>query len=190
MLHQYDRNCDTRINSSNKEVIRQLWNRAHMKVMKLAALIAVGENPINPVILVPHAEWAINLVNADIAALTERFEAGEIGSNSFELKQSQDIIRMIKDYINSPYEKMEKYMQSKSPQMHLDKVIPYVYLNKRLAAVASFRNDRAGATVSLKRAIQNLVDSDRLKELGKVWCNEKYGTTQRCFIVSDLSILN
>jgi hypothetical protein len=188
MLHQYDRNCDTRINSSNKEVIRQLWNRAHMKVMKLAALIAVGENPINPVILVPHAEWAINLVNADIAALTERFEAGEIGSNSFEVKQSQEIIRLIKEYINSSYEKIERY--SKFPKLHFDKVIPYAYIQRRLVASAAFRNDRSGATFAIKRALQNLVDADRIKEASKQYMSEKYGTNQRCFVVSDVSILD
>ena len=42
----------------------------------------------------------------------------------------------------------------------------------------------------MKRALQNLVDSDRLKELGKVWANEKYQTSQRCFVVADLSILD
>jgi hypothetical protein len=74
--------------------------------------------------------------------------------------------------------------------LHNDKIIPYVYLNKRLAAASVFRLDRNGATIALKRAIQTLVDSDRLAELGKVWCNEKYGTSQRCFVVKDLSLLD
>jgi hypothetical protein len=28
---------------------------------------------------------------------------------------------------------------------------------------------RGGPTIAIKRAIQNLVDGDRLKELGKIW---------------------
>jgi hypothetical protein len=74
--------------------------------------------------------------------------------------------------------------------MHQDKVIPYIYLNKKLAPLSSFRNDKSGATFAIKRAIQNLVDSDRLKEMGKNWTNEKYGTSQRCFVIGDLSILD
>jgi hypothetical protein len=150
---------------------------------------ALNEDMINPVILVPHAEWAINLVNADIAALTERFEAGEIGSNSFELRQSLEIIRVIKDYVTMPYDKIEKYLQFKSPQMHLDKAIPYIYIQRRLVAAAAFRNDRAGATVAMKRALQNLVDADRIREMGKPWASEKYKTSQRCFVINDVSIL-
>lgn len=188
LLFDFDKYADNRINSSGKEVIRQLWNRAHIKVLKLSALIAVGENMIEPTINEAAMNWAANLVCADIAALTERFEAGEIGSNSFEVKQAGEIIRVIKDYIKFPYEKVDKY--SKSPQMHSDKVIPYVYLQRRLVAAAAFRNDKAQATFAIKRAIQNLVDSDRLKELGKMWAQEKYGTSQRCFVVNDLAILD
>lgn len=178
------------INSSGKEVIRQLWNRAHIKVLKLAALVAVGENMIDPTVTPVHVNWAANLVCNDIAALTERFEAGEIGSNSFEIKQTNEIVRMIRDYVRLPYEKVEKYCQFKSPQMHSDKVVPYIYLNKRLSALGAFKSDKAGATVAIKRAIQNLVDSDRIKELGKIWASEKYGTSQRCFVVNDMSILD
>jgi hypothetical protein len=81
-------------------------------------------------------------------------------------------------------------MPAKSTILHNDKVIPYVYLQRRLVASASFRLDKAGATVALKRTIQNLIDSDRLKELGKQWSNDKYGTSQRCFVVADLGVLD
>jgi hypothetical protein len=190
LLYDFDKYSDNRINSSNKEVIRQLWNRAHIKVLKLSALIAVGNNMIEPTIQVQDMEWAANLVQADIQSLTERFEAGEIGANTFEVRQGQDIIRMIKDYVYSPYDKIEKYIQFKSQPMHNDKVIPYVYLNKRLSPLSSYRNDKLGPTIAIKRAIQNLIDSDRIREVGKKWVDEKYGTSQRAFIISDTSILN
>lgn len=190
MLNDFDKYSDAKINKSNKEVIRQLWNRAHLKVLKLSALIAVGENMVAPTITAENMLWAASMIQADIAALTERFEAGEIGGNSFEIKQANEIIRMIKDYTTSPYENISKYMPPKSTNLHTDKIIPYAYLSKRLIAIAAFRTDKSGATFAIKRAIQNLIDNDRIKELGKVWTNEKYGTSQRCFVVADLSILD
>lgn len=192
LLFDFDKFADTKINHSNKEVIRQLWNRAHIKVLKLSALIAVGENMIEPTINEAAMNWAANLVRNDIATLTERFEAGEIGSNSFEIKQSNEIIRVIKDYIKLSYEeaKIEKYAPG-SKKLHSDKVIPYVYIQRRLVAAAAFKNDtKTGATNAMKRAISNLVDADRIKELGKVWASEKYSTAQRCFTVNDLTILD
>lgn len=189
LLYDFDKYSDNRINSSSKEVIRQLWNRAHIKVLKLSALIAVGNNMIEPTISATDMQWAANLVQADIAALTERFEAGEIGANSFEVKQAGEIIRTIKNYVLSPYEEVSKY--SKFPALHSDKVIPYAFIQRKLVSAAAFRNDtKTGATNALKRAIQNLIDSDRIKELGKHWAQEKYGTSQRCFVVNDLTILD
>lgn len=188
MLYDFDKYADQRINGSSKEVIRQLWNRAHIKVLKLSALIAVGENMIEPTINAEHMNWAAGMVQADIQALTERFEAGEIGSNSFEVKQAQEIIRVIKDYVKLPYEQIYKY--SKFPVLHSDRVIPYAYIQRRLVAAAAFRNDKSGATFSIKRAVQTLVDTDRIKEVGKALVNDKYGTSQRCFVVADLTILN
>lgn len=190
LLYDFDKFADSRINSSNKEVVRQLWNRAHIKVLKLSALLAVGQNMIEPVITEADMRWAADLVQADIAALTEKFEAGEIGANTFEVKQAHEIIRVVKDYYKLPYANVEKYMQPKLPNMHADKVIPYAYIQRRLVSAAAFRNDKSGATFSIKRTVQNLIDSDRIKELGKQWANDKYGTTQRCFVVNDLSIFD
>jgi hypothetical protein len=191
LLYEFDKYADNRINGSNKEVIRQLWNRAHIKVLKLSALIAVGEDFNFPTINEAAMNWAANLVCADIAALTERFEAGLIGANTFEVKQAGEIVRVVKDYNKLTYEeaKIEKYAPG-SQKMHIDKVIPYVYIQRRLVAAAAFRNDKGGPTIAIKRAIQNLVDADRIKELGKVWANDKYGTSQRCFVVNDLGILD
>lgn len=190
MLSDFDKYADNRINNTNKDTIRQLWNRAHIKVLKLSALIAVGQNMIEPTIQASDMKWAADLVQADIAALTERFEAGEIGHNTFEIKQAGEIIRVIKDYYKLPYESVSKYMQPANPVLHQDRVVPYVYIQRRLIAAAAFRNDKSGATFAMKRAIQNLVDADRIKELGKVWAQEKYGTSQRCFALSDLGILD
>jgi hypothetical protein len=189
ILRKFDKLADLKINSARDDVVAELWNRAHMKVLRLSALIAVGVNMIEPEVKIEYVNWAINLVQTDIRILSTRFESGEIGSTSHEIKQSKEIIRVIKDYIRSDFSKVEKYLQVKSQKLHDDKVIPYVYLNKRLAAASVFRLDRAGATVAMKRAIQTLVDSDRISELGKVWASEKYGTSQRCFVVKDLSIL-
>lgn len=190
MLYDFDKYADNRINSTSKDTIRQLWNRAHIKVLKLSALLAVGQNMIDPTITAADMDWSANLVMADIQALTERFEAGEIGANTFEIRQAGEIIRVIKDYYKLPYESVSKYMQPANPVLHQDRVVPYVYIQRRLIAAAAFRNDKSGATFAMKRAIQNLVDADRIKELGKVWAQEKYGTSQRCFALADLAMLD
>jgi hypothetical protein len=191
LTENFDKYCDTQINSTIKEVIRQLWNRAHIKVLKLSALIAVGCNVSEPLIIPEYVKWSIDMVQNDIRALSEKFETGMIGTNTLEVKQSIDIIKAIKDYYVMPFEEVKKYCQGKSAgTLHVAKVISYAYLNKKLSAMASFRLDRAGATNSLKRAIQILLDSDKIRELPRGEAAQNYGTSQRCFLVSDLTMLD
>jgi hypothetical protein len=59
LFEDFDRYCDDQINSDNsREVTRHMWNRAHIKAMKLAGLVAVGIAPYNPVVDRDCAQWA------------------------------------------------------------------------------------------------------------------------------------
>lgn len=183
-----DTYADKQINSAAKEVTRQLWNRAHIKTLKLSATLAVGVNPYNPVIELSHAEWAWELVQKDIRSLASKFEQGLIGANSDEIRQVEEMKRVMRLYLKEPWEKIQTYAHIKA--LHDNKVIPYAYLNKRLTSVAVFKNDRLGATASIKRCLQNMVDNDDIKELGKIYTHERFGTSQRVFVLSNLKILD
>ena len=191
MAHGFDKYCDAQINSTYKEVIRQLWNRAHIKVLKLSALIAVGVNMAEPLIVPEYIKWSIEMVQNDIRALSEKFESGMIGANTSEIKQGIDLIHMIKWYLTNDFETVQKYCQGKGAgTLHHAKIVSYAFLNKRLSSMASFKNDRVGVTNALKRAIQILLDSDKLREIPKSELAQKYGTNQRAFMVSDVSLLD
>jgi hypothetical protein len=175
------------VNKSPNDMYRQLWTRAHVKALKISALLAVGVNYIKPVITMDHVEYAINLVRNDIRALSDKFERGLIGSTSNEMHQVNEIIRVVKDYVTLPFDKVKNY--SDTAKMHRDKVVPYMYISRRLIAIAAFRHDKQGSTSGIKRALKLLTEGDKLRELPKSQMQDKYGTTQLCFIVSDPSIL-
>lgn len=184
-----------KINETSNEVILQLWNRAHLKALKLAGLVAVGVHPYEPIITHAHLMWAIDLVQSDIQNLIKRFEIGEVGVNTSENKQQTEVIRMIKDYVIKPWDDISKYV-GKSDNNHARKlmydnrVIPYSYIQKRCILLAAFRNDKIGATNSLKRTLQVLTESDKIREVGRQELAQRYGTVQRAFIVSDLDLIS
>lgn len=183
---KFERHCTDTQNQTHMEVKRQLWSRAAMKAMRLAATIAIGVNFHTPTITVEYLTWAINMVQSDIKALSAKFESGEIGSNSHETKQIEDVIRVIKSYFKDA-DTATKY---KIPAIIYDaKVIPYAYLAKRLMSQPAFRLDRVGATLALKRTLQTMLDSDKLREVHKAEMAHKFGSSQRAFMVSDLTIL-
>ncbi len=190
MLDEFDTYADALINKADKDIIKQLWNRAHIKALKLSALVAVGVHMIVPTILPQYVEWAINIVRADIKALSQKFESGLIGTNAGEIKQQHDLKRVIRDWVMRDWEYCKKYCQGKADKnLHSDNIIPSSYLNKRLVGVASFANDSRKGTAALKVAIQVLVDGDKIREVGNDEKLKRYNTTQKCYIISDPSLL-
>lgn len=187
---QYDKYCDKQINNSSKDIAKQLWNRAHIKTLKLAACIAVGCNMYDPCIEVAHLEWAISMINNDINMLSTKFDKGEIGYNTQESRQVDEVTRMIKDYVLEDWDKIKKYCaDAKIERMHTDKVISYAYLSRRLLSNAAFKNDKQGATLALKRVLQTMIDRDYIREIGRAELMNKFGTTQKAYIVSNVNIL-
>lgn len=188
LLDEFDRTCDSHINHTSKDTVRHLWNRAHMKVMKLAALIAVGVNYVEPIIISEYVEWAKKLVVNDIEKLSKKFDEGEVGLSTFENQQVKDVIKTIKEYLTKDWSELVKY-NSGNQQMHNERVIPYSFLSRRLISASSFRGDKLGSTAALKRCLQIMVDSDKLREVPKTELVTRFGTTQKAYMVSDTRIL-
>jgi len=194
MSDTFDQFATDKINQTTNEVVLNLWNRAHLKALKLSALIAVGVNMYDPVVTKDILVWAIDLVQRDIKSLTIKFESGEVGQNVGENRQQIEIIRMIKEYIDNEYSYIERYMSgginpATRQMMHSNRVVPYSYISRRLIASTTFRNDKAGSTGAIKRVIQTMVDSDKLREVPRHEMQNKFGSTQRAFMISDLSVL-
>lgn len=187
LFDRFNDYCDGQINDQQaRETNRHLWNRAHLKAMKLAALVAVGIDPYAPYIDYMAAEWATSLVVKDAENLLARFEAGEIGQGALgasEASQIKDMKKIIALWLSGD-PNGAKY--GVTPDMARDGVVPLSSLQRRLMAVASFRTDRMGATNAIKRASQHLLDADELRELPKAQAHSKYGAAARMFIVSDI----
>lgn len=187
---KYSKRCDDFINDkSNNEVVIELWNRAHLKVLKLAAIVSVGINMWNPTIEKEHMDWAIGMVDADIKTLTEKFESGKIGANTQEVKQIDEVSRVIKDYATGKWEDIIKYCSIKDKKSFEDKVIPYGYISKRLVSSAAFRVDKMGATFAIKRTLQILLDRDHIQELSREQLKQKFGTTQKSYMITNVKLL-
>lgn len=187
----YDEFCTRNINKADKDVTRHLWNRAHMKVLKLAGLVSIGINMYDPLITKEHIEWAINMVTNDIEILTKRFDTGNVGASTGEIAQIELLIKITKNYIMSDYEYIAKYIgkDERAKQLHHNKVIPYVFLSRKLLTYAPFKNDKRGATEALKRCLQVLCDRDSFREMSKHEMTNRFGSTQKAFVVSDVNVL-
>lgn len=184
MLRKFDKQCDLNINSSEREVRRHLWNRAHIKVLKLSALVAVGCHPYEPTITPDMVTWAMNITIADINNLLGRFDAGDIGDSSNEMKQMNKVVELVKKYIVSPWADISKSAGETNSHLHSARVIPYGFLQRHLVGMACFRNDRQGSTNAIKRAIKTLVERGDMQEVGRADMTKLYNTTANCYMIT------
>lgn len=79
MCDAYNDLCDSNINATQDEAIRQAWNRAHLKVLRLAALLATADNCFNPIVTTTHVQWAIDFSNHGLNLMLDRWKSGDIG---------------------------------------------------------------------------------------------------------------
>lgn len=161
LLDEFDVRADSIMNESKVEVEAQVWNRAHLKALKLSALLAVGVNPHQPVVTNDLAQWAIAFVTRDCTLLAGRFSAGDVGNG--DSKQYHDFRRIVNEFFALSAEKQSGY--GVTTAMLKAKIIPYLYLSRRTVNLAAFKSDRLGATVALKRTIQGYLDSGLLVEI-------------------------
>lgn len=171
ILDDLDQECDRRINAHHSEVEVQMWNRAHLKALKLSALLAVGSDMLNPSIQAEHARWAVATVRAEVTSVSTRFSSGDVGTG--DSKQLHTVQRVLLEYLKGKPEHAEKY--GCPTALHSARIVPYLYFQRRTANLPAFRNDKLGASSALKRALSGLVDAGVLVEMGRNSLAAKYG---------------
>jgi hypothetical protein len=169
LLINFNHRVDTKIRGA-QDTIREIWNRAHLKALKLAGVIAVGVNSHKPLVTGAIANWAVNMVQKDCEALQARFTSGDIGQG--DSKQINDVKRIIENYINLPFSIAEKF--GANEKLHKAYLIPYQFVIKKTYSLASFKNDKMGSTIALKRTIQTMIDMGMIKEFSKEKLETKY----------------
>lgn len=168
------------INAAPSPIHGELWNRAHLKTLKLASIRAVGINPDFPVVTKADAEWAAGIVGTQTAALIQRFERGDVGEEvGNEAKQRAHVIRVIADYLHRPWHELEKY--GGAWRMHEVGVITEAHISRRLITLAAFKGGR-GPTENIKATIKTLLDADELREIPRAQMFERFGQKPRAFV--------
>lgn len=183
----FDEYCDNLINASSKNIVqRELWNRAHLKALKLAGLVAVGVNPNDPIVTLDVANWAIDLIQRDIRSLTERFASGEVKLSDSEGQQVEKLQATIRDWLTEPWNKLQGYAKGLKA-LYDAKVISYTYLSRKLTPLNVFKSDPRGGTFALKRALNTMCDRGDIVEIPKHVAERDFKTGQLCYAIRNLA---
>ncbi len=153
---EFDEYCTDVINSSDDEFIIGLWNRGHLRILKLAALLAVGVNPDQPEIGMLEIQWAHTLVLRGINTMLKRFMSGRIGEAAGHEDQQAAVTRSLYRYIATPYTMEWGKAHGFSAELHMARVVSYAYIQHQTRSLSCFRRSRQAAT-DLKIVIDEMI---------------------------------
>lgn len=137
----------------------QVWNRAALTVKKIAALVAIGCNHINPVVTVEHVTWSIALVERSAKSMEQHTSAAQE-------RREEHRIRMIYEFVIKWFHEMQDEHRKLMGALdwHLaHKVAPRGIIFDQVATRSEFQvRDYFESTLSIDRmfdaAIKSLVN--------------------------------
>lgn len=173
LLDDFDRFADSHINGAIREVELQLWNRAHLKALKMSALLAIGHNLHAPEITQADADWAMRFVLADIKTITERFNNDEVGTG--DARRDSEVRKAIDNYADIPQKRREKSYKVPAKISNFGEMIPFSYLRRFLYRKAAFQEHRLGANAAIKHTLVAMVESGIISQLPPKSVYDKYG---------------
>jgi hypothetical protein len=155
----------------------KIYSRAHLRVLRLAGLVAVGMAASCPVVTAEAIEWARKFIVNGIANVTWRFQQGEIGTKASYLEQRKTVHQFLfKYWTNGWSEKLQKEFAI-SKQMFDAKLVTRRYLQQHLMTYAAFRNAR-NPRWEFDSALKELVECGTLfaVDMGKIRESGRLGT--------------
>lgn len=176
----FEEECRKKINSANiKDDMfgSAAWNRAHLKALKIASLLAVADNCHEPIIHLGHAIWAIDLVKKDAQIFMKQVESGSIGDGD-DVRQKKVLEICGKVLLNKIKDKNTK-------------LFPYGIVTRRVlqsntSRLAPFKNHPLKASKALNETIKSLIKMGCLMEVDKHSAVKLYGEHGDCYRVLDL----
>jgi hypothetical protein len=179
MLDDFDKFCDNTINNTSDESYRQLWNRGHLKALKISALFAVGDNMYKPIVTVEHVKYAIKFVQDSIATIYNRYSKNEIGAGSVsETKQVVDVCAIFRRFLLNP-----DRIKFPHPLMKEHYVFPAQDIMRATTSYKSFKSAVISKAELFKRAITVLETWGVIEEVKKYDLIEKYNYRGKAYSI-------
>lgn len=180
IIAAFELECDLQINRTTDESVRQMWNRAALKVMRIAALLAVGDDFGHPCVRKVHVDWALMLVRKDIQIMQRRMESGDVGMGDHT--REKKALAIMADYIRNGAGDGYKV----PAKMHTNGIIPRKYLQMRAARAACFSQHKLGSTAALDQVLRSLVDNGYIMESDKKSLSDNYNFNGKAYMILNL----
>ncbi|MGH6697540.1 DUF3987 domain-containing protein [Sphingopyxis sp.] len=184
LLERFDKRCADGVRASDDEAKRQVWNRAYLKALRVAALLAVGDNYCNPVVTEEQAQWAISLVEYGNGTFLRRIDSGEVGEGT-DGGREQKVLDLCREFLTMPVDKLPIYLKH-GKAMQDANIVPRKYLQQRTQRLTMFERHKLGHTAALDMTIKTSIANGNLMEVKHDKLVENFSFHGRAFRVLGL----
>jgi hypothetical protein len=163
MFRALDRKTTDAINGGGDDVGDEINNRAHLNSMKIAALLACFDAPLEPCIDAEHAQWSIDFIRRCGVEFWREYTQGTNGAPDYSRE-----ISLVKKCIVE-YEKMtpDKRRTGKAPLKICNdgKVIPMSFLRHKILRREEFRTLPGRGKRHLDDIISDMIEQGILQRV-------------------------
>jgi hypothetical protein len=138
---RFQNECDEKMHENRDSAEAKIYSRAHLRLLRLMGLIAVGVNPSVPCVTPDMVDWARKFIVQGIAKVTWRFEHGEVGEASMYVQQQNAIKQIIRSYWDNHFQQ-GLIKDGITREMYDAKMITHHYLSRRIVQFAAFKKSR------------------------------------------------
>ena len=172
LFKDFAHECTAIVNDETTDLFRQLWNRAHIKALKTAGIIAGTQEYITPIITGEIAKWSIKFSKDCVFNLMRRASNNTLG---FAYKdnnaQYDDLLTVIGYWANNSWSSLAHYKIGRE-DLHSKKILPHSFISKMLSRRASYNEDRFGSYSTIKKMVGHAFEMGDLRKLTFVEIHE------------------
>lgn len=153
---------DDKINNSEDDALTQIYNRTALKTLKLAGLLTVGLNRMNPIVSRETYEWARHLVTVSSGLVERRINSGQVGEETNPVHQNNELDRILDQYLDLSVDIGDSF--GADDLMRSTGYITTTYIQRRLYCLSAFRKDR-NCRLAVQQSIKECIEAGRLEQV-------------------------
>jgi Protein of unknown function (DUF3987) len=163
--------------------LAQLWSRSHLRLLRLASLVAVGSLPwddkqadmtcVVPTVTLEHVKWAAGLITRSNEIVEQRVADGGIGQTGEADEQRKAIESCLRGFVTAKWKAGWEKSYGVSEVMHAEGRVSLRYIRHFTVSKKCFANCDYGKVSAA--ILRNLEESEFLKPIRVT--NSTNGTT-------------
>lgn len=183
----YQKECQDRVWKDNTNPLSAVWSRSHIKMLRLGALSAIGNNQNDPVATLADYVWARDFIEIGNRAVLKRHESGDMGSDSEGHQQRREVAKQLVRFCKEPYQLGWLNSYSVDRAMYTAHIVSYRFLYARLCKYACFKNSK-NYRMELNNTLEMLCESGTLTKK-EATTDSNNGVKAICYVVNDVVAL-